>query len=159
MMNFKFSKMKAAGKSAEEIDKANSVSTVQSGASLASQAGATMEEVVASIKRVTDLIGDMSQASGEESTGIHQINQAIHQIDQITQQNAALVEEAAAASESMQYQAAKLSEVVKVFRVDDQQAANAPFADRETSVSAKALGHAAKISGSARSVNRKLAVR
>ena len=126
----------------------NSVSTVQSGASLASQAGATMEEVVSSIKRVTDLIGDMSQASGEESTGIHQINQAIHQIDQITQQNAALVEEAAAASESMQYQAAKLSEVVKVFRVDDQQAANAPFAGRETSVAAIASGHAAGISGS-----------
>jgi methyl-accepting chemotaxis protein len=137
----------------------NSVSTVQSGASLASQAGATMEEVVASIKRVTDLIGDMSQASGEESTGIHQINQAIHQIDQITQQNAALVEEAAAASESMQYQAAKLSEVVKVFRVDDQLAANAPFAGWETSAAAIASGHAAGISGSARSVNRKLAVR
>ena len=77
-----------------------------------------MEEIVSSVRRVTDIMGEIMAASQEQSAGIQQVNQAITQMDQVTQQNAALVEEAAAAAESMQDQAARLSSVVATFRVD-----------------------------------------
>jgi methyl-accepting chemotaxis protein len=96
----------------------DSVDKVAIGSKLVFEAGSTMEDVVASIKRVTDIMGDISVASVEQSTGIEQVNQAIGQMDQVTQQNAALVEEAAAAAESLQDQAAHLSQVVSVFQLD-----------------------------------------
>jgi methyl-accepting chemotaxis protein len=95
-----------------------SVETVSVGNKLVADAGNTMDEVVASVRRVTDIMGEISMASHEQSSGIAQVNQAIAQMDAVTQQNAALVEEAAAAAESMQHQAAKLSQVVGVFRLD-----------------------------------------
>ncbi|MFC3374377.1 methyl-accepting chemotaxis protein [Rugamonas sp. CCM 8940] len=98
-----------------------SVETVAAGNKLAADAGGTMDEVVASVRRVTDIMGEISVASHEQSTGIAQVNEAITQMDAVTQQNAALVEEAAAAAESMQQQAAKLSQVVGVFRLAGQQ--------------------------------------
>jgi methyl-accepting chemotaxis protein len=101
----------------------DSVSRVDAGARQVDQAGVTMREIVASIQRVTDIMADIQAASSEQSTGIEQINQAIVQMDQVTQQNAALVEQSAAASESMQEQAKKLSDVVSVFRLDRQHAA------------------------------------
>jgi methyl-accepting chemotaxis protein len=99
----------------------DSVDKVDIGAGLVDQAGATMQEVVASVKRVTDIIAEFSIASQEQTSGIDQINQAIAQMDNVTQQNAALVEQAAAAAQSMQEQAASLSQVVSVFKLDDRQ--------------------------------------
>jgi uncharacterized phage infection (PIP) family protein YhgE len=72
---------------------------------------------VASVKRVSDIIGEISSASNEQSSGIEQINQAVMQMDQMTQQNAALVEEAAAAADSMQQQAHQLGDAVAVFKL------------------------------------------
>jgi len=96
----------------------DSVLKVETGTKLVGQAGATMEEVVSSIRRVTDIVAEISAASNEQSAGIAQVNQAIAQMDQVTQQNAALVEEAAAASESMQEQAGRLANVVSIFKFD-----------------------------------------
>lgn len=100
----------------------DSVEKVDAGGKLVNQAGATMHEIVESVKRVTDIMAEIMAASDEQTAGIEQINQAIAQMDQVTQQNAALVEEAAAASEAMQEQAGNLAQVVSVFKVDGAQA-------------------------------------
>ncbi len=97
----------------------DSVSKVDSGARLVDEAGATMKEIVNSIHRVTDIMGEITQASEEQTSGLDQINQAIGQMDSITQQNVALVEEAAAASASLQDQVGVLSGVVDVFVLDE----------------------------------------
>ncbi|GAA4033563.1 methyl-accepting chemotaxis protein [Actimicrobium antarcticum] len=97
-----------------------SVISVDAGSKLASEAGATMTDIVASIQKVNAIMTDISDASQEQSRGIEQVNQAISQMDQVTQQNAALVEESAAASETLQDQAANLVEVMSVFRLDEQ---------------------------------------
>ncbi|MTV40125.1 methyl-accepting chemotaxis protein [Duganella radicis] len=95
----------------------DSVEKVETGSALVNQAGETMNEIVTSITRVTDIMSEITSASVEQSAGIEQVNTAIVQMDQATQQNAALVEQAAAAAESMQEQAARLSEVVSVFKL------------------------------------------
>jgi methyl-accepting chemotaxis protein/methyl-accepting chemotaxis protein-1 (serine sensor receptor) len=97
----------------------DSVSKVDSGARLVDDAGATMKEIVNSIQRVTDIMGEITQASEEQTSGLDQINQAIGQMDSITQQNVALVEEAAAAAVSLQDQVGVLSGVVDVFVLDE----------------------------------------
>jgi methyl-accepting chemotaxis protein len=107
----------AAAKEIKELITA-SVANVDAGAKLVDQAGATMEQVVGSIRRVTDIMAEITSASQEQTGGIEQVNQAIGQMDSVTQQNAALVEEAAAAAASMQDQAGKLAEVVSVFKLD-----------------------------------------
>src|SRR5471030_1562891 len=96
----------------------DSVGQVTIGNRLVGQAGSTMSEIVDSIKRVTDIMGDIANASHEQSAGIEQVNQAISQMDQVTQQNAALVEEAAAAAASLQDQAGSLVEVVGLFKLN-----------------------------------------
>jgi methyl-accepting chemotaxis protein-1 (serine sensor receptor) len=96
----------------------DSVGKVDAGGKLVDDAGKTMEEIVSSVKRVTDIMSEIAAASQEQSSGIEQVNQAIAQMDEVTQQNAALVEEAAAAAESLQDQAAKLTEVVSVFKLE-----------------------------------------
>ena len=96
----------------------DSVGKVDAGSELVDKAGHTMEEIVSSVKRVTDIMSEIAAASQEQSAGIEQVNQAITQMDDATQQNAALVEEAAAASESLQDQAGKLTEAVSVFRLE-----------------------------------------
>jgi len=96
---------------------ANSVEQVELGTRMADQAGATMDEIVVRVKRVTAIMGEITSASLEQSAGIEQINQAIAQMEQGTQQNAALVEEAAAAAQALQEQAGSLAEVVGVFVV------------------------------------------
>jgi methyl-accepting chemotaxis protein len=96
----------------------DSVEKVGNGSTLVNQAGTTMEEVVNSVKRVADIIGEITAASQEQTQGIDQINQAVTQMDEVTQQNAALVEEAAAASEAMKEQANKLSTLVSVFKLN-----------------------------------------
>ncbi len=95
----------------------DSVQKVQSGSKLVAHAGETMSEVVASIKRVDNIMHEISSASREQSIGIEQVNQAIAQMDQVTQQNAALVEQAAAAAESLQSQTTELNNVVDVFKI------------------------------------------
>ncbi|WP_296942360.1 methyl-accepting chemotaxis protein [uncultured Massilia sp.] len=104
----------------------DSVDKVGAGGKLVGQAGATMHDVVESIQRVADIMAEITAASSEQTTGIEQINQAVSQMDNVTQQNAGLVEEAAAASEALQDQAVKLSELVSVFRVAARQEAAAP---------------------------------
>jgi methyl-accepting chemotaxis protein len=95
----------------------NSVEQVDIGAKLVQQAGSTMDDVVASVRRVTDIMGEITSASSEQSIGIDQVNTAITQMDHVTQQNAALVEQAAAAAASMQEQAARLSDVAASFKL------------------------------------------
>jgi methyl-accepting chemotaxis protein len=95
----------------------DSVGKVAAGTRLVGQAGSTMEEVVASIGRVTAIMGEISNASSEQTTGIEQINMSITQMDHVTQQNAALVEQAAAAADAMQEQAAKLADAVSIFKL------------------------------------------
>ena len=94
-----------------------SVRTVREGGELVAQAGTTMDEVVSSIKRVYDIMGEISTASHEQSIGIAQVNEAMVQMDQSTQQNAALVEQAAAAAESLQNQTTELNNIVSVFKI------------------------------------------
>ena len=95
-----------------------SVSTTEAGNRLAAEAGTTMNETVASIKRVTDIMEEITSASHEQSVGIDEVNKAVGQMDQVTQQNAALVEEAAAASASLQEQASSLANVVATFKLN-----------------------------------------
>jgi len=94
-----------------------SVERVDSGTRQVQDAGTTMNEIVASVQRVTDVIGEISAATQEQSKGIDQINSAVTHLDQMTQQNAALVEEAASAAESLKDQSSRLAGEVGVFRV------------------------------------------
>ena len=114
-----------AGRSAEAAKEIKSlinasVERVEQGAVLVDQAGATMTKVVSAIKRVTDLMGEISAASNEQAAGVAQVGEAVMQMDQVTQQNAALVEEAAAAAGSLQEQAHGLAQVVSVFKLREQ---------------------------------------
>jgi methyl-accepting chemotaxis protein len=111
-----------AGRSADaakEIKQliAESVGTVETGATLVHQAGQTMGEIVNSVKRVTDIMSEISAASDEQSQGIEQVNHTIVQMDEVTQQNAALVEQATAAARALEEQANGLAEAVAVFRL------------------------------------------
>ena len=113
-----------AGRSAEAAKEIKaligaSVEQVAQGTTLVDQAGVTMTEVVSSIKRVTDLMGEISAASNEQSLGVAQVGEAVTQMDQTTQQNAALVEEMAAAAGSLKSQAQELVQTVAVFKLND----------------------------------------
>jgi methyl-accepting chemotaxis protein len=90
---------------------------VESGTRLVGDAGTTMQEIVDSVRRVTDVIGEIAHAAQEQTTGIGQVNGAVTQLDQMTQQNAALVEESAAAADSMREQTARLAQAVGAFRL------------------------------------------
>jgi len=96
-----------------------SVERVEQGTALVDQAGTTMTEVVGSIKRVTDLMGEISAASSEQSAGVSQVGEAVTQMDQATQQNAALVEEMAAAASSLKTQSLDLVQIVGIFRLSE----------------------------------------
>ena len=122
-----------------------SVKRVEHGTALVDRAGMTMTEIVTSIARVTDIMGEISAASTEQSTGVGQISEAIAQMDQATQQNAALVEESAAAAESLSDQARQLVQVVAVFKLDGATAAaNARSATLTAVAKAKATPVAAR---------------
>ena len=113
----------------------DSVDKVGEGSRQVAEAGQTMDEIVGSVKRVTDIMAEIEAASREQTQGIEQINQAITQMDQVTQQNAALVEEAAAAAASLQELAQGLSQVVGVFQLGSEQgnrAASQPMAVPQT---------------------------
>jgi methyl-accepting chemotaxis protein len=94
-----------------------SVEKVESGSKLVADAGQTMQEIVGSVQRVTDIIGEITAAASEQSSGIDQVNTSVTQLDQMTQQNAALVEESAAAAESLKDQAVRLAQVVGTFKL------------------------------------------
>jgi uncharacterized phage infection (PIP) family protein YhgE len=111
-----------AGRSADAAKEiksliSSSVERVEQGTALVDQAGETMTEVVGSIRRVTDIMGEISAASAEQSSGVTQVGTAVSQMDQVTQQNAALVEESAAAAESLKSQAQQLVQAVAVFKL------------------------------------------
>jgi len=112
----------AAAKEIKTLIAASS-SEVDAGRELVSKAGATMNEVLASVGRVTDIMADITAASAEQSSGIEQVNRAIGEMDDTTQHNAALVEEASAAAQAMQDQAAELARAVRLFRLDESVAA------------------------------------
>ena len=95
----------------------SSVDKVEAGSRIVGDAGATMEEIVASVKRVSEVVAEISQAAQEQTSGLGQINGAIGQLDHMTQQNAALVEQSAAAAESMREQSARLAQAVSAFRL------------------------------------------
>jgi methyl-accepting chemotaxis protein len=103
----------------------DSVDKVEGGAKLVEEAGRTMDEIVHSVKRVTDIMAEIAAASVEQSSGIEQVNQAIAQMDDVTQQNAALVEQAAASAESLEDQAASLALSVSRFKLDTENASRA----------------------------------
>jgi len=119
-----------------------SVDKVELGARQVNDAGSSMEEIVAQVQHVSQLIGEISSATSEQATGIGQVGDAINQLDQVTQQNAALVEESAAAADSLRQQAARLADVVRVFKLGGAsdavqpsaraEAANAPVIARRT---------------------------
>jgi methyl-accepting chemotaxis protein len=112
----------------------DSVERVDAGAKLVDQAGDTMMEIVDSVKRVTDIMAEISTASEEQTAGIEPVNEAIGRRDQVVQQNAVMVEQAAAASGALESQAGKLSEVVSIFRLKDMPATRvaAPLANVPT---------------------------
>ncbi|WP_066269952.1 methyl-accepting chemotaxis protein [Hydrogenophaga palleronii] len=95
----------------------DSVEKVEIGSRLVGDAGQNMDSIVSQVKRVTDMIAEISSASVEQTQGISQVGDAVNQLDQVTQQNAALVEESAAAAESLKNQSARLAEIVGVFKV------------------------------------------
>ena len=114
-----------AGRSAEAAKEIKSlisasVETVESGTVLVDEAGHSMEGIVNQVKRVSQLINEISSASMEQSSGISQIGDAVNQLDQVTQQNAALVEESAAAADSLKNQSQRLAELVSVFKIEGQ---------------------------------------
>ena len=95
-----------------------SVDKVQTGSKLVDDAGKSMDDIVSQVKRVTDLIAEISSASIEQTQGIGQVSEAVQQLDQVTQQNAALVEQSAAAADSLSQQATKLAQAVSVFKLN-----------------------------------------
>jgi methyl-accepting chemotaxis protein len=123
----------------------DSVEKVERGSKLVGQAGVTMDEVVASVKRVTDIMSEIANASQEQSAGIEQVNLSIIEMDSMTQQNAALVEEAAAAAQSLQDQASELAHVVSIFKlVEGEEAHVAPQPAAVAAVAAPVAPKAAK---------------
>ncbi|PPU75305.1 methyl-accepting chemotaxis protein [Xanthomonas cucurbitae] len=110
-----------------------SVQRVADGSVLVHSAGKTMGEIVASVQRVTDIMGEISAASQEQSSGIEQVNQTVTQMDETTQQNAALVEEATAAARALEEQAVGLTDAVAVFKTDDSHSHASPTAMRAIS--------------------------
>ena len=122
----------------------DSVEKVGNGAKLVDQAGKTMEEIVTSVKRVTDIMAEISAASQEQSQGIEQVNQTITQMDEVTQQNAALVEEASAAARSLEEQAGGLSHSVSQFKLEEGSEAAPVMAMPRTAPAARPAATVAK---------------
>ncbi|RKF41715.1 methyl-accepting chemotaxis protein [Paraburkholderia fungorum] len=112
----------------------DSVDKVQSGSALVGRAGTTMDEIVQAVRRVTDIMGEISAASEEQSGGIEQVNRAVVQMDEVTQQNAALVEQAAAAAASLEEQTRQLQAVVNAWKVAGSQTRSAVTASRPQAV-------------------------
>ena len=110
----------------------DSVQRVAAGSKLVDGSGATLLEIVASVKKISDIIGEIAVASEEQSSGLSQVNTAVTQMDQMTQQNAALVEQAAAASESMDEESRALLELVQLFQLGGTSTANMAVEERRS---------------------------
>ena len=112
---------KRSADAAQEIKKliGDSVGKVEAGSALVQQAGKTMNDIVSSIRHVTDIMGEISAASADQTAGIERVGMAIAEMNQVTHQNAALVDQAAAAAKSLQDQAQQLEEVVSTFKISD----------------------------------------
>jgi len=123
----------------------DSVHRVDEGSTLVVQSGATLEEIVAAVKKVADIVGEIAAASHEQSAGIDQVNKAVMQLDELTQQNAALVEEASAASQSMAEQARALNDSMSRYAVDDTSAARQRQARGTDSASRRGAGRPAAV--------------
>jgi len=121
----------AAAKEIKELI-GDSVEKVNLGSKLVANAGATMDNIVSSVHRVSDIISEITAASTEQSTGINEVHQAVSSMDAVTQQNAALVEQSAAAAEAMQQQAASLAQTVSVFKVSTDLVMVTPQASKTT---------------------------
>jgi len=121
----------------------DSVEKVEDGTRLVDQSGKTLDEIVASVKKVSDIIAEIAAASQEQSSGIDQVNKAVTQMDEVTQQNAALVEEAASASESMDEQAKGLQKLMDFFVVDDGASSAMPSMNQQNSSMANSASSAA----------------
>ncbi|MGV4821372.1 methyl-accepting chemotaxis protein, partial [Burkholderia pseudomallei] len=115
----------------------DSAHKVQSGSALVERAGATMAEIVQAVRRVTDIMGEISAASEEQSTGIVQVNRAVSQMDAVTQQNAALVEQAAAAAASLEDQTRQMKQIVSAWRIEGASAAATPAASTSAAASVR----------------------
>jgi methyl-accepting chemotaxis protein len=121
-----------------------SVEKVEAGSRLVGDAGSSMNDIVTQVKRVADLIAEITSATGEQTSGIGQVADAVTQLDQVTQQNAALVEESAAAADSLRQQAANLAELVSVFQLGHESAsAGGASATLQVKVQAKAAARTA----------------
>ena len=132
-----------AGRSAEAAKEIKgligaSVERVEAGSRLVADAGQTMQEIVGSVQRVSDIIGEITAAAAEQSDGIGQVNGSVLQLDQMTQQNAALVEESAAAAESLKDQARRLSDVVSTFKLGSHGSPSSAYQSAAPVVHAKA---------------------
>jgi methyl-accepting chemotaxis protein len=121
----------------------DSTAKVESGSVLVTRAGKTMDEIVQAVRRVTDIMGEISAASDEQSQGIEQVSRAVGQMDEVTQQNAALVEEAAAAAASLEEQTRKLKDVVGHWQVSSDAPSGEPRARIEPSVGGAARANPA----------------
>ncbi|WP_369932736.1 methyl-accepting chemotaxis protein [Xanthomonas tesorieronis] len=132
----------------------DSVTRVAEGSALVDRAGQTMQEIVSSVQRVTDIMGEISAASQEQSAGIEQVNQTITQMDEATQQNAALVEEATAAARTLQAQAGQLSATVAEFKLDPQVSAAAAQAAPIATAKPSARARPSPVTGAARAPTR-----
>ncbi|NEX60767.1 methyl-accepting chemotaxis protein [Noviherbaspirillum galbum] len=121
----------------------DSVEKVDAGGKLVDEAGRTMDDIVASVKHVADIMGEITAASAEQSAGIEEVNRAIARMDDMTQQNAALVEQAAAAAQSMQDQAGTLGRAVAVFKVEGRTLDAPPSTGHEPADQTPRAGHAA----------------
>ena len=151
-----------AGRSAEAAKEIKtlisaSVERVEYGSTLVDQAGSTMNEVVAAIRRVTDVVGEISASSAEQSSGVAQVGQAINQIDQATQQNAALVEEMAAAASGLKGQAMDLVNAVSVFKLQDGVATAPPRSHSPATVSLPRPAAPRQLSGGSKPVPKSVA--
>jgi methyl-accepting chemotaxis protein len=124
-----------------------SVERVEQGTTLVDQAGVTMTEIVTAIKRVTDIMGEISAASTEQSAGVAQVGEAISQMDKATQQNAALVEESAAAAEGLQSQAQQMVQAVAVFKLNAAAADSKPLAAKTAALAKPAFKASAPDTG------------
>jgi methyl-accepting chemotaxis protein len=134
----------------------DSVKKVEDGSVLVTQSGQTLDQIVSSVKKVSDIVAEIAAASREQSSGIEQVNRAVMQMDEMTQQNAALVEEATAASQSMADQARDLNKMMSRYRIDESAAAGwvASPAQRANVAAAVATGNAPAAKVERRSASR-----
>jgi methyl-accepting chemotaxis protein len=110
---------------------------VENGTSLVNQSGKTLEEIVGSVKRVTDIVAEIAAASKEQLTGIEQVNKAVAQMDRVTQNNASQTEEMAGTAESLLNHSEQLTELVARFRLESGETASPPAGGRRNDASAK----------------------